>query len=87
MTGLLTDAELIERLELPIGFGGSGGGGAAVVEEEVEEVEVQTAFDVELTTVDKKSKIKVIKDLKNILGLGLKDVIRISLLHLGEKYG
>jgi large subunit ribosomal protein L7/L12 len=60
------------------GGGGGGGGGqvqqAAVVEEVKEEVKVEkTHFDVELSSFDPKSKIKVIKEIRGLLGLGLKE--------------
>ncbi|GMH83486.1 hypothetical protein TrST_g454 [Triparma strigata] len=51
------------------GGGGAGGGGAA--EEEVKEEKV--IFDVKLTGFDAKSKIKVIKEVRTITGLGLKE--------------
>mmetsp|Transcript_47 Transcript_47/g.69 ORF Transcript_47/g.69 Transcript_47/m.69 type:complete len:182 (-) Transcript_47:403-948(-) len=49
--------------------GGGGGGAAAPAEEKVE----KTAFDLKLTGFDAKSKIKVIKEIRTITGLGLKD--------------
>uniref|UniRef100_A0A7S3QCY7 Large ribosomal subunit protein bL12 C-terminal domain-containing protein n=2 Tax=Chaetoceros debilis TaxID=122233 RepID=A0A7S3QCY7_9STRA len=52
--------------------GGSGGGGGAAAVEEVEEVK-KTAFDLKLTGFDAKSKIKVIKEVRAMTGLGLKD--------------
>jgi large subunit ribosomal protein L7/L12 len=45
-------------------------GGAAAEEEVVEE---KTAFDLKLTGYDKKSKIKVIKEVRAMTGLGLKE--------------
>ena len=53
------------------GFAGAGGGaaGAAVEEEKVE----KTAFDLKLMAFDAKSKIKVIKEVRAITGLGLKE--------------
>ena len=50
--------------------GGGGKGGAAAATEEVEE---KTAFDLKLTGFDAKSKIKVIKEIRGITGLGLKE--------------
>jgi len=50
--------------------GGGGGGGAAEAEEKVEE---KTEFEVKLTGFDTKSKIKVIKEIRTITGLGLKE--------------
>lgn len=63
-----------------MGGGGGGGapaGGAAAAGEEavVEEVKAKdkTHFDVELTSFDPKLKIKLIKEVRGLLGLGLKD--------------
>lgn len=66
---------LIEALEDELGVSASapvmavaaGGGGAAA-----EEVEEKTEFDVELTELGG-SKVKVIKEIRGITGLGLKD--------------
>ena len=61
------------------GMGGGGGGqqqAAAPVEEapKVEEVVAEkTHFDIELTSFDAATKIKVIKEVRGILGLGLKE--------------
>ena len=62
---------------------GGGGGGAQVSggaqeakkeEKKVEEVKVEkTHFDVELTSFDAANKIKVIKEIRAIKGLGLKE--------------
>lgn len=58
-----------------------GGGGAAPVqaeaaeapkEEEKKEVE-KTHYDIELSSYDPKAKIKVIKEVRAMLGLGLKE--------------
>lgn len=51
--------------------GGGGGGGDA--KDEVEEVSVKTTFELKLTGFDAKSKIKVIKEIRTITGLGLKE--------------
>ena len=62
-----------------MGMGGGGGGApaaaeAAPAEEKVEEkVEEKTHFDIELTSFEAASKIKVIKEVRGLLGLGLKD--------------
>ena len=61
-------------------MGGGGGGGAPAqaeaaaekVEEKEPEVE-KTHFDIELSSFDAKSKIKVIKEVRGLLGLGLKE--------------
>ena len=51
-----------------------GGGGGSKKEEAKEEVkEEQTAFDLKLTGFDAKAKIKVIKEVRAITGLGLKE--------------
>jgi large subunit ribosomal protein L7/L12 len=65
------------------GFGGGmgGGGGGAVggaggeaAEEEVkEEVKEKTHYDVELTAFDAATKVKLIKEVRGALGLGLKE--------------
>ncbi|RLN90154.1 hypothetical protein BBJ28_00012640 [Nothophytophthora sp. Chile5] len=55
-----------------VGLGGGGGaGGAAPAAEEAKEE--KTAFDVKLASFDAKSKIKVIKEVRAITGLGLKE--------------
>lgn len=67
---------LIEVLEEELGvsasapvmaIAGAVGGAAA------EEAEEKTEFDVELTEFDAKSKVKIIKAVREITGLGLKD--------------
>jgi large subunit ribosomal protein L7/L12 len=52
------------------GGGGAGGAGAAV---EAEAVEEKTIFDLKLIGFDAKAKIKVIKEVRSIGGLGLKE--------------
>jgi large subunit ribosomal protein L7/L12 len=69
---------LIEVLEAELGVsasapvmaiaGGVVGGGAAAEEEDE-----KTEFDVELTEFDAKAKVKIIKEVREITGLGLKD--------------
>jgi len=54
------------------GMGGSGGGGAAAAVAEAPKEE-KTKFEVKLTGFDAKSKIKVIKEVRAITGLGLKE--------------
>eukprot|EP00560_Eucampia_antarctica_P006010 CAMPEP_0197824414 /NCGR_PEP_ID=MMETSP1437-20131217/1664_1 /TAXON_ID=49252 ORGANISM="Eucampia antarctica, Strain CCMP1452" /NCGR_SAMPLE_ID=MMETSP1437 /ASSEMBLY_ACC=CAM_ASM_001096 /LENGTH=266 /DNA_ID=CAMNT_0043424033 /DNA_START=228 /DNA_END=1028 /DNA_ORIENTATION=+ len=51
--------------------GGGSAAGASAKEETKEEV--KTAFDLKLTGWDAKSKIKVIKEVRSITGLGLRD--------------
>ena len=59
---------------------GSGGGGGGNASEEVAEVVVaepvveRENFDIKLVLVDPKSKIKIIKEVRAITGLGLKEV-------------
>ena len=77
---------------------GSGGGGGGNASEEVAEVVVaepvveRENFDIKLVLVDPKSKIKIIKEVRAITGLGLKEVktktaitIRRSQIFLSEK--
>lgn len=68
--------ELKERLNIPdISFpagGGAPAAPAAPVEEEVqEEVEEKTIFSIKLESFDAKSKPKIIKEVKGLLGLSL----------------
>lgn len=54
--------------------GMKGGGGAGGEAEEVVEAKVQDAFSLKITVaVDAKVKIKVIKEVRSITGLGLKE--------------
>lgn len=67
----ISDAER-KRIESGGSIGGGGGGKKKeAVEEEV--VEEKTAFDLKLTAFDAKSKIKVIKEVRAITSLGLKE--------------
>lgn len=64
--------------QMGMGMGGGGGGQqqAAAAEEapaEAEPAEEKTHFDVELTKFDAATKIKVIKEIRGLLGLGLKE--------------
>lgn len=59
-----------------LGGGGGGGGGAAGAnagEDAGAPVEEKTAFELKLTGFDAKSKIKVIKEIRSMTGLGLKE--------------
>eukprot|EP00521_Asterionellopsis_glacialis_P013046 CAMPEP_0195293772 /NCGR_PEP_ID=MMETSP0707-20130614/13307_1 /TAXON_ID=33640 /ORGANISM="Asterionellopsis glacialis, Strain CCMP134" /LENGTH=192 /DNA_ID=CAMNT_0040354563 /DNA_START=62 /DNA_END=637 /DNA_ORIENTATION=+ len=51
----------------------SSSGGAAGAEEEASVQDEQTAFDLKLTGFEPKAKIKVIKEVRAIAGLGLKE--------------
>jgi len=70
--------DLIEKLEDELGVSASapvmaiaGGGAGGAAEDAAEE---KTEFDVELTELsDAKAKVKVIKEVRGITGLGLKD--------------
>ncbi len=59
-------------------FGGGNNGGSdnapAPVAVAAEPVKVKEHFDVKLTAVDATSKIKIIKEVRAITGLGLKEV-------------
>lgn len=56
------------------GSGGAGGAAAAPVEEAAPEpVKEKTEFDIKLTVVGASAKIKVIKEVRAITGLGLKE--------------
>jgi len=71
-------AELInEKLGIKISAAerarGAGGGKKKKKSEEVEKVEEKTIFDLKLTGFDAKSKIKVIKEVRAITALGLKE--------------
>lgn len=73
---MLEMKELVERVADHFGIEETadddvGVAAAAVVEEEV--VEEKTAFDLKMTAFDDKSKIKVIKEIRAITGLGLKE--------------
>lgn len=76
---MLEVKELVDRIGEHFGFtddeedymdgGGADGGGAAVEEAKVE----KTAFDLKLTGFDAKAKIKVIKEIRGLTSLGLKE--------------
>jgi large subunit ribosomal protein L7/L12 len=67
-------------------FGGGGGlssgsssaaAPAAAAAAVAEPVKVKEFFDVKLTVVDQKAKIKIIKEVRAITGLGLKEVFTL----------
>jgi large subunit ribosomal protein L7/L12 len=76
---MLEVKELVDRVGEHFGIGdddddfGGGGGGDDGVAEVAEVVEVRTAFDLKLMGFDEKSKIKVIKEIRAITALGLKE--------------
>ena len=60
----------------PMGYGGGGGGApaaAAAPAAEAPKAEVKTEFDVKLASFDPASKIKVIKEVRAVTELGLKE--------------
>jgi large subunit ribosomal protein L7/L12 len=61
------------------GRGGAAAGGAAAAAPEP--VKVKDIFDIKLTEVDAKSKIKIIKEVRAITGLGLKEVSMFFIAH------
>lgn len=84
----LSEEILFAEYKAQAGPGGGGGGGEAAVEEEAAEpVKEREAFDIKLTVVDPKSKIKIIKEVRALTGLGLKEVsthdIRVNEHHSG----
>jgi large subunit ribosomal protein L7/L12 len=58
-----------------LGSGGGGGGGKAAEapKAEPEPVKVKEVFGVKIGAVDAKAKIKIIKEVRTITGLGLKE--------------
>lgn len=79
LKALLQDEKILKSL----GIGGSGASdpkdAKPAKKEVVEEkkVEVKTSFDVELTSFPTETKVKIIKELKDILKLGLKEVVSL----------
>lgn len=68
----ISDAER-ERMARGGGGGGGGGNKAEDGEEGAAAAEEKTAFDLKLTGFDAKAKIKVIKEIRAITSLGLKE--------------
>eukprot|EP00611_Tribonema_gayanum_P023751 TRINITY_DN506_c1_g1_i1.p1 TRINITY_DN506_c1_g1~~TRINITY_DN506_c1_g1_i1.p1 ORF type:complete len:228 (+),score=64.22 TRINITY_DN506_c1_g1_i1:242-925(+) len=66
----LTD-EMVNSYGQANGGGGGGGGGAAAAAEAPKEE--KSIFDVKLVSFDAKAKIKVIKEVRTVTGLGLKE--------------
>lgn len=81
----LVGSAILETLDLTVAenefyyygigtYGGGGGKGGAAAEGEAAEEEVKKdTFDIKLTGFDDKSKIKVIKEVRAVFGLGLKE--------------
>lgn len=68
----LKDRLNIPDISLPAGGAAPAAAPAAAVEEEVKEVvEEKTIFSIKLESFDAKSKPKIIKEVKNLLGLSL----------------
>ncbi|KAG9415894.1 hypothetical protein AC1031_000276 [Aphanomyces cochlioides] len=62
------------KFDIPdMGFAVGTGGGSAAAPAEEEKKEEKTSFDVKLVSYDAKNKIKVIKEIRAITGLGLKE--------------
>ena len=81
----ISDAQLAPAMAMPMGgMPGPAAAGGAETEEPSEPVEEKTEFDVKLTGFDDKSKIKVIKEVRAVTSLGLKEVS--SLLQSGKVY-
>jgi large subunit ribosomal protein L7/L12 len=60
-----------------IGISGGGGSSTAIKQESApvaEPVKEKEAFDIKIGAVDAKAKIKIIKEVRAITGLGLKEV-------------
>lgn len=58
-----------------MGTGGGGGGGGEAAAAAPEPVKEKEAFDLKLTEVPAAAKIKIIKEVRAITGLGLKEVM------------
>ena len=65
-----------EQAGPPMMMAGAGGDGAAGEEEAA--AEEKTAFDLKLVSFDAKAKIKVIKEVRGMAGLGLKEAKEVS---------
>ncbi len=74
LTQLFNDHFDINDSEMMFGAGFGGGGGAATGNaEEAAPVVEKTVFELKLAGFDEKSKIKIIKEIRAITGLGLKE--------------
>lgn len=80
ITGTAMDAYRSGGFQLPRGSGGgvanagAGGGGGAAAAAASAAPKEKEVFDVKLGAVDAKAKIKIIKEVRAITGLGLKEV-------------
>eukprot|EP01038_Epipyxis_sp_PR26KG_P004595 gene4595-6470_t len=76
---LLEAAELVKEIEITFGVDTSvvsapvGGGAVAAAAAPVEAAEEKTAFDIILTDVPADKKIAILKIVRNVTGLGLKE--------------
>lgn len=71
----MSDEEFLERIAAKKAVSGAGGSNEEVVEVvAAEPVKEKEFFDIKLTAVDPKSKIKIIKEVRALTGLGLKEV-------------
>jgi large subunit ribosomal protein L7/L12 len=72
----MSDQDLLEGIAARKAMSGGGGGSNEEVVEAVaaEPVKEKEFFDIKLTVVDPKSKIKIIKEVRALTGLGLKEV-------------
>mmetsp|Transcript_36711 Transcript_36711/g.110193 ORF Transcript_36711/g.110193 Transcript_36711/m.110193 type:complete len:205 (-) Transcript_36711:307-921(-) len=74
VTMLLAEKLGVSADGAPAGGGGlSAGGGGSAAAEEAAPAEEKTKFDLKLVGFDTKAKIKVIKEVRKMTGLGLKD--------------
>ena len=73
----ISDEQIWQRAGAGGGSGGGSGAGSGAEGVEpaaAEPVKVKEIFDIKLTVVDAKNKIKVIKEIRTITSLGLKEV-------------
>lgn len=71
----MSDQDLLEGIAARRALSGGGGSNDVVVEAvAAEPVKEKEFFDIKLTAVDPKSKIKIIKEVRALTGLGLKEV-------------
>ena len=71
----MSDQDLLEGIAARRALSGGGVSNEEVVEAvAVEPVKEKEFFDIKLTAVDPKSKIKIIKEVRALTGLGLKEV-------------